>query len=73
MLPELQLVISLASSILIFAFIGYYFFSLRAREKKVEKKENDIDANYHGVIDETLSEERKIINDASLEATQIMT
>lgn len=72
MLPVLQFTITIASSIFIFVFVFYYILSLRDREKRVEKKENAIDANYHHVVDEALSKERKIIDDATSEADQII-
>jgi len=72
MLPVIQLLITLASSIFIFVFVFYYLLSLRDREKKVEKKENAIDSDYHHVVDEALSKERKIIDDATSEADQII-
>ena len=58
--------------IFIFVFVFYYILSLRDREKRVEKKENAIDSDYHHVVDEALSKERKIINDATSEADQII-
>jgi len=72
MLPILQFTITLASSIFIFVFVFYYVLSLRDREKKVEKKENAIDSDYHHVVNEALSKERKIIDDATSEADQII-
>lgn len=72
MLPILQFAITLASGILIFTFVLYYILSLRAREKVVQKKENKVDADYHHVVDEALSKERKIIDDATSQADQII-
>ena len=72
MLPVVQFIITLASSIFIFVFVFYYIITLRDREKRVEKKENAIDSDYHHVVDEALSKERKIIEDATSEADQII-
>lgn len=72
MLPELVLISTLALDILVVIFIVYYFFSIRNREKRIETKENNIDSNYHHVVDEALSKERKILDDATNEADQII-
>jgi len=63
----------LATLACIFIFLAYSFISLRSREKQVEKKENAIDSNYHHVVDDALSKERKILDDATQEADQIIT
>lgn len=73
MLPELQLVLTIASNILIITLVLYYFFSVRNKEKKLEKEQNEADANYHHVVDDALSKERKILDDATNQANQILT
>jgi len=73
MLPALPLLSILIADVVIFFCAGYYLLRLRAREKKVEKKENSIDSSYHHVVDEALSKERKIVDDATAEADQIIT
>lgn len=73
MLPELQLILTLASTILVSLLVIFYFFSLHGREKELEKKESAVDTDYHHVVDEALSKERKIIDDATAEAGQIIT
>lgn len=73
MLPELQFVLILASNILIISIVIYYFAFIRAKEKKIEKEQNEMDANYHHIVDEALGKERKIIDDATNEAGQIIT
>ncbi len=73
MLPELQFILTLASNILIIVLVIYYFAVIKKKEKKIEKEQNEMDANYHHVVDETLSKERKIIDDATNEAGQIIT
>lgn len=62
-----------ATDFLIVLFALYYLFRLRSREKNIEKKEHLIDSNYHHVVDEALSKERKILDDATVEADQIIT
>lgn len=73
MLPALQLTLTLASNILIIGLIIYYFTSLRSKEKKIDKEQSEIDSNYHHVVDDALSKERKILDDATSEAGQIIT
>ena len=72
MLSNLLLSIVLASNLIILCFITYYLVSLKNTKKRVEKKENEIDSNYHHVVDEALSKERKILDDATNEADQII-
>lgn len=73
MLPELQLVLTLASNILLISLVLYYFFSLKNKEKKLEKEQGEVDQNYHHVVDDALSKERKILDDATTQANQIIT
>jgi len=73
MLPELQFILTLASNILVISIVIYYFAAIRKKEKKIEKEQNEMDTNYHHIVDETLSKERKIIDDATNEAGQIVT
>lgn len=73
MLPELQLILTIASNILIISVVLYYFISIRNKEKKLDKEENEMDSNYHHVVDEALSKERKILDDATNQASQIIT
>ncbi len=72
MLPLLLVIIS-TSNIFILSFIGYYLIQLHRKEKHIEEKERATDNNYHHVVDEALSQERKIIDDATTEADQIIT
>lgn len=73
MLPVLQFVLILASNVMIIGIVVYYFSVIRAKEKKIEKEQNEMDANYHHIVDEALGKERKIIDDATNEAGQIIT
>lgn len=61
------------AGLLIIVFILHYFFKYHAREKKLEEKENKIDSDYHHVVDTALAKERKILDDATREANQIIT
>jgi hypothetical protein len=45
---------------------------LYAREKELEKKEKKTDTEYHQVVDDALNKERKILEDATSEANQII-
>lgn len=60
------------ANLLVFAFIVYYFLRLRSKEKQLEKKEVKIDADYHQIVNNALTKERKIITDATSEADQII-
>lgn len=73
MLPVLQFLLTLASTIAIFTIVIYYFVSIRAKKKLIEKEENEIDTNYHHAVEEALGKERKILSDATNEASQIIT
>src|SRR5258706_1281180 len=65
--------ITITADLVIFAFIGMYFFELRDKKKEVEKKESKIDTGYHQVVDSALTKERKILDDATKEANEIIT
>ncbi|HSW87734.1 MAG TPA: hypothetical protein VLF89_02335 [Candidatus Saccharimonadales bacterium] len=65
-------IITITADFFIFIFIGYYFFKFSKKEKAIEQKEGKIDTNYHQIVDDALSKERKIIDDATHEADQII-
>ncbi len=73
MLIPLILIFTILSDLSILMFIGYYFLKVRSREKVLEEKENKIDTEYHKVVDNALSRERKILEDATGEADKIIT
>ncbi len=74
MLPNLFIqYVTLVADFFIFISIGYYFLKFRSRENDLEKKEGKIDTNYHQVVDNALTRERKILEDATSEADQIIT
>lgn len=73
MLLTLSLLFTIGSNILIFSLVGYYLLKLRERERALIKKEQATDENYHHVVDDAVTKERKILEDATHEADQIIT
>lgn len=65
--------LTIITNLAILFSLGYYFIKLRAREKILKRKENKIDSQYHEVVNDALSKERKILDDAVHSADQIMT
>jgi hypothetical protein len=65
-------IIQIVVDLTIFVFICYYFFHLRAKEAELTKKEGKIDTDYHQIVDTALAKERKILEDATSEADQII-
>jgi vacuolar-type H+-ATPase subunit H len=73
-MPVLPLLIFNAiASLGILIFISYYFLQLRVKEKHLDKEIIRVDSDYHKMIDGALSKERKILEDATAEADQIIT
>jgi hypothetical protein len=73
-MPSLPLqVISLTANAILFIFFIYFLLHLHSREKELRKKERSIDASYHHVVDDALAKERKILDDATTAADQIIT
>lgn len=73
MLPASFLYLTGLTNVAVFLIIALYFFRVRSREKRIEKIEHTLDDKYHHVIDDTMSRERKILDDATSEASQIIT
>ena len=72
-MPTLPLqTIQVVADLAIFFFIGYYFLKLRAKEAELDKREGKVDADYHQIVDTALAKERKILEDATAEADQII-
>jgi vacuolar-type H+-ATPase subunit H len=65
-------VIQIYADLVIIIFVGYYFLKLWTKERELERKEGKIDTDYHHVVDTALEKERKIIDDATQEADQII-
>ena len=73
MLPDVFFqIMSIIADLVLFLFVGHYLIQLRTREKEMEKKEKKIDGDYHLVVDDALAKERKILEDATQEADQII-
>jgi F0F1-type ATP synthase membrane subunit b/b' len=66
-------IITIVANICIFLYVAYYILKLRKKEKILSEKETKIDTNYHQVVNDALSKERKILEDATSEADQILT
>lgn len=81
MLPAITFqTVSILADLLILIFIAYYLLKLSDKEKQLEtkekileKKEGKMDADYHEIVDDALTKERKIVDDAAHEADQIIT
>lgn len=73
MLPNtLFQILTIAADLVLFIFVWYYIWELRGKEKWIEKERTKSDSNYHHVVDEALSKEQKIIDDATKEASEII-
>ncbi len=72
MLPTFYQAMSLTADLVLFLFVGYYMMRLYSREKDLEKREKKTDTEYHKVVDDALNKERKILDDATSEASQII-
>ena len=66
-------VVGFLLNLIIACCIIFYFISFRLRAKELEEKEKKVDTNYHHIVDEALAKERKIIDDATTEASHIIT
>jgi hypothetical protein len=66
-------IITVTADLVVFIFVGYYLFSIRHREKELKEKEAKADTGYHQVVDNALTRERIILDDATAKATQIIT
>lgn len=58
--------------LILFSVFGYYLVRLHKKERELDLKEGKIDANYHQVVDNALTKERKILEDAIAEASEII-
>lgn len=64
--------IGLSANLLIFIGFAYYFLRLRKKEEELDRKLENMDTDYHKVVDNALTKERKIIEDAGNTYNQIM-
>ncbi len=65
-------ILQVYANLVIIVFVGYYFFKLWKKEHELEKREQKADNEYHHVVNEALAKERKIVDDATHEAEQII-
>ena len=64
--------LTIGADIIIFIFVWFYMWEIRAKDKSLEDERRKTDSNYHHVVDDALAKERKIIDDATKEATHII-
>jgi vacuolar-type H+-ATPase subunit H len=73
MLPDMFFqLLTIAADLAIFGFIWYYLWALKDKQKWLDEERKKTDTHYHHVVDEALAKERKILDDATREATQII-
>src|SRR5688572_29407792 len=65
--------LTITASLSVILFIIYYLTHIHANEKELEERSKKIDAEYHKIVDNALSKERKILEDATGEADKIIT
>jgi vacuolar-type H+-ATPase subunit E/Vma4 len=65
--------LTLAGSLFSITFVVYYMTKLHAKEKALEERITKNDTQYHKIVDDALSKERKILDDATEEADKIIT
>ena len=72
-------IVNLAADLLVFFLAGYYLLKFSKREKELEdrekllrEKEGKIDIDYHQIVDNALTKEKKIIEDATAQAGTII-
>lgn len=66
-------ILSIYANLSVIVFIIYYFWNFQGRDKELRKKEGKIDSEYHQIVDNALTKERKILEDATNEANVIIT
>lgn len=72
-MPELPYqIITIGINILLLIFMIYYIWRLHSKEMDIDRRTHKIDSDYHAVVDDALTKERKIIDDAAHEASQIL-
>ena len=73
-MPELPIqAIAIALDLVILAFFIGYVVKLHNKERELEKIRTKIDSDYHHIVDQALAKERKILEDATNQAHQIIT
>src|SRR5512141_177785 len=68
------------ANLMILVFLGLYIRQLNKEKKELEnkanqitKKEAEVDTDFHQAVNQTIGQERKIIEDASAQAKAILT
>ena len=70
MLPTTVIqIVTILADLVIFVFVCYYLWELRAKEKLIEKEQKETDSSYHHVVDDALAKERKILEDAAFSSS----
>jgi hypothetical protein len=65
-------IITTAAQLLILLFILYYMFMVREKEEELKRKEAKVDAAYRRAVEEGLAKEKKILEDATNKADEII-
>lgn len=71
-MPLFFQILTVAAQLLILLFILYYMFVVREKEQELKQKEAKIDAAYRKAVEEGLAKEKKILDDATTKADQII-
>ena len=64
--------LTISADLIIFIFVWFYIWEIRAKDKSLEEERKKTDSSYHHVVDDALAKERKILDDATHEAAQII-
>lgn len=80
-MPALEIAIIIATiNLMVLSVLGFYIWSLNKEKKRLEKREKEliqkeslVASGYQQIIDRALNEERKIVQDTSKHATDILT
>jgi hypothetical protein len=65
-------VLSIVTNLAILIIAGYYLLKLRARDKKLSRKEGKIDSSYRKIVIDALEKEKEILGNATEEADKII-
>ena len=65
-------IITTAAQLLILLFILYYMLVVREKEQELKRKEAKLEAVYRRGVEEALAKERKILEDATTKADEII-
>lgn len=65
-------IITTAAQLVILLFILYYMLVVKEKERELKKKEAKLDAAYRHATEEALGKEKKIIDDATTKADEII-